>query len=380
MNIGIDIRPLMSSIRAGVGEYSYELLSAIFAMDKINDYYLFYNSKKDVSANIPKWHQDNIHYVHTSWPNKVFNACVSLFNWPKIDRQQKLDYFFSPNLNFTALTKDLTHTLTVHDLSFELFPKFFTLKRQLWHKIIHPKRQCQLSKTIIVPSHNTKRDLVDIYHLKPQKIQVIYPGLSSIFDNINPIELEKAKEKLRKKYFLPTNFILFLGTIEPRKNIIGLIESFEKASEKLPEEYTLIIAGGNGWKNKKIYNRASNSRLKNRIKFIGYLPSEDKPALYACASLFVYPSFYEGFGFPILEAMAMGTPVITSNRSSLPELADSSATLVNPNKNNEISSAIIQLLTGKNLARLQIKKGLETASKYSWKNTATTWLSLIPQL
>ena len=189
--------------------------------------------------------------------------------------------------------------------------------------------------------------------------------------------MEEKKKQTKIKYNLPDNFILFLGTIEPRKNILGLIEAFEKSYSSLPLPYSLVIAGAPGWNNKKIYERAATSPLKERIKFIGYVESEDKPALYASASLFVYPSFYEGFGFPALEALASGVPVITTNRSSLPEITGPSAYLVNARYPGQLSEAITKLLTDQNLRERQIKNGLVQAEKFKWKKAAGEFLEVI---
>lgn len=388
MNIGIDIRPLMHPIRTGVGEYTYELLSAIFSLDKNNEYFLFYNSQKDISSNIPKWEQNNIHYINTTWPNKIFNASIKLFRYPKIDKtiignwkletgNFKLDWFYSPNLNFTSLSKNTKHLITVHDLSFEFFPEFYTKKRQLWHKIINYKKQCQNANKIIVPSENTKRDLVDTYNISSDKIHIIYPGLSSVFKNLDNENVQRQQMQIKKKYFLPENFILFLGTIEPRKNISGIINAFEQISTQLSTSLALVIAGAPGWKNKQIYSVANKSIIREQIKFIGYIAPEDKPALYASASLFVYPSFYEGFGFPVLEAMAMGVPVITSNRSSLPEIGNQATVLVNPNKINELAYAMKKTFSNMNRRAKQIKNGFTEATRFSWEKAAREWLNII---
>src|SRR3989339_240667 len=298
--IGIDIRALMSPVRTGVGEYTYELLNAIFKIDKTNQYFLFYNSYKDVSQHIPKWTQENVHYIHTKWPNKLYNASIKLFGIPKINKI-KLDYFFSPNFNFTNLSTNTKSVLTVHDLFFEFFPHFFSFKQRLWHWAINPKRQCEKADIIITPSENTKRDIVDIYHISPEKIKVIYPGISCLPESTYP----ETKNKLQQKYNLPHKFILFLGTVEPRKNIIGLIEAFEQLC-KTTLNYSLVIAGHKGWNDNKIYKKIALSPVKEKIKLIGSVDAADKPALYTISDLFVYPSFYEGFGFPVAEAFACG--------------------------------------------------------------------------
>lgn len=375
MRIGIDIRPLMSPTRSGVGEYTYELLNAIFTTDKTNQYFLFYNSAKDVSENIPKWSQDNIHYEHKNWPNKLFNACTKLFNLPKIDKNN-LDYFFSTNFNFTALSKKTKYITTVHDLSFEFFPQFYSLKQRLWHWAINPKKQCEKANTILTPSENTKRDLINIYKIPAEKIKVIYPG-TNCHSEQSEESLSTEKLQLQQKYNLPTKFILFLGTIEPRKNIVGLMEAFEQSYSLLPAPYSLIIAGHKGWNDKKIYQKFQSSPYKDKIKFIGSIDTKDKSFLYSLASLFIYPSFYEGFGFPVVESMACGVPVITSNRSSLPEVAGHSAYLVNPNRPSELAGAIIEILKNEKLREHFKTLGLEQAKKFSWEKAAKEFLEVL---
>lgn len=383
MNIGIDIRPLMATPRTGVGEYTYELLSAIFNIDRANQYFLFYNSSRDVSANIPNWKYDNIKIIGSHTPNKFFNTSLGLFGRPKLDKMcgEKIDIWFSPNLNFTALSSKIKFILTVHDLSFELFPEFSTRKQYFWHKAVRPKKQCERAELIITPSENTKRDLVNYYKINPEKIKVIYPGIKKADKiaaslpagaprNDNPTDI-------RKKYNLPDKFILFLGTIEPRKNIIGLIEAFENLRTKYPIMDHLVIAGAPGWKNEGIFARAKISKYSDKIHFINFVAPEDKNALYAAANLFVYPSFYEGFGFPVLEAMSIGTPVITSNRSSLPEISGSAAYLVDPTRPGQLALAMNELLNKRNLRDWHIQKGREQAGKFSWETAAGEWLNTL---
>lgn len=387
MNIGVDIRPLMDEIKTGVGEYTFELLNAVFSTDKNNQYWLFYNSNKNITANLPKWNYDNVHYIGLKWPNKLLSLLLFL-KIIKLDnlivknfRQRtdstlceaklKIQLWFTPNLNFTNISKNIPHVLVIHDLTNELYPHFFTKRQQLRYEIIQPKKQCQRANLIITPSENTKRDLINLYDINPDKIKVIYPGLASTFttNNTPPVDLVKTK------YNLPEKFILFLGTIEPRKNINGLIEAFEQSYSKLPAPYSLVVAGAPGWKNKNIYNRAKTSPLKDKIRFINYINPEDKPALYKTATLFVYPSFYEGFGFPVLEAMANNLPIITSNRSSLPEITNTTAYLVNPNNPVDIAKGIIYILN--NTKKQPIEYNIQ---KFSWDQAAKEWLEYTKNL
>lgn len=374
MNIGIDIRCLMHKTKTGVGEYTQALLEALFVSDKINQYYLYYNSSADITDNLPKWNQDNIHLVASHYPNKLLNLSIALCGLPKLDRlitkitHIKLDLFYSPNLNFTALTKEIPFFLTIHDLAFAHFPEYYTAKQNWWHKILQPKKQCQRAKIIFTPSKNTKLDLVATYNLSSKKIQTIYPGLSPIFSQNS--DLEAKKNIVKKKYGLPNHFILFLGTIEPRKNIESIITAFEKVYSQLPFPYYMIIAGAKGWKNAVIYNRANQSPYRDHIKFIGYIQAEEKPALYALASLFIYPSFYEGFGFPVLEAMAMGTPVITSPRSSLPEITAHCAHLIDPNNIRSIEFGILDTLRNPTINKKQNEQAEARSQIFSWQEPA----------
>jgi glycosyltransferase involved in cell wall biosynthesis len=381
MHIGIDIRPLLSPERTGIGEYTFEFLNALFSKSTPHEYTLLYNifNKKNTLSNI-QWQSPQVQYQATHWPNKLFNASLSILKRPYLDRvigKKPLDIFFSPHLNFTSLSPSIPSLLTVHDISFTIAPNFFTLKQNLWHKAIHPEEQCRKARMIITPSENTKRDLAQLYRIDPEKIQVLYPGLSSLF---SPAAKVSTRDHIKQKYQLPTSFILFLGTIEPRKNILGLIEAFEQNNSKLPKPYTLVIAGSMGWKNTAVYRRAQSSLLKERIKFIGYIAPEDKPALLEAADLFVYPSFYEGFGFPVLEAMAMGTPVITSARSSLPEITGRTAYLINPHKPHEIAQGINRILNNEDLKNTLRVQGKNQAQKFNWHTTIDQWLRLIEQM
>jgi glycosyltransferase involved in cell wall biosynthesis len=197
---------------------------------------------------------------------------------------------------------------------------------------------------------------------------VLNPGLSTSF-------LGKQSENkniyIQKKYNLPSHYILFLGTIEPRKNIEGLIDAFVVFQKEFPQ-YHLVISGAHGWKNKRIL--AAIEKNKN-VQYIGYVASQDKSMLYCGATVFVYPSLYEGFGFPVLEAFASGVPVITSARSSLPEIAGDAAYYVNPYNSLEIAEGLRRFVTDPALSTLFIQKGFLQIQKFSWKKMAEQFLA-----
>lgn len=389
MNIGIDIRPLLEPKRSGVGEYTYNLLNAIFSISQDHNYFLFYNSFKKVDELLPtEWKNfPNVYFCGFRWPNKVFNFCLKFFKWPKLNklilkskiRNQKseVDAFFIPNLNFVALSHGVKKIITVHDLSFERYPGFFSLKRRLWHRFINPKKLIGSCDKIIAVSENTKRDLVDLYGIASEKIRVVYSGVTSDFGfSISDFRIDKIK----KKYNLPEHFILFLGTLEPRKNIEGLIRAFEIFKQKYElrnTNYELLIVGPCGWLYKKIFRRAKKSPFAKDIKFINYINPREKSAFYKLADLFVYYSFYEGFGFPPLEAQAAGTPVIVSTVSSLSEVMGEAVLMVDPYNPAELAKVMVECLTDDDLRNNLIEKGKKQTAKFSWKKCAKETLQLL---
>lgn len=422
MNIGVDIRCLMDKERTGVGEYTYNLLKAIFLLDKENQYYLFYNSNKNIFQNIPQWKQNNVHYVGTKYPNKLLNLLLWL-KIVKLDKillrhferiylkKKKLSYlsadkqnlkevkdfiqlkidlpvaetplhfvsaqndeliWFSPNLNFTNLSKKIKHLQTIHDLSFEFLPECFTWKQRLWHWFLNPKKQCQKADIILTPSENTKQDMVNEYGIVGDKIQILQPGISWEEGLITTENIQRVKEK----YNLPEKYILYLGTLEPRKNIESIIEAYNISGLKI-KNYELIIVGGKGWKNKKLLKLIENSL---GVKYIGYVNKEDKQLLYNLSSLFIFPSLYEGFGLPVLEAMSQEIPVITSNRTSLPEVIGTSGYLVNPYNVLELAEAMKNILSDEKLRKMLIIQSKEQTKKFNWNNSAKKFLNLICEL
>lgn len=395
MTIGIDIRALLSPHRTGVGEYTYSLLNALFTEDTKNTYVLFYNSFAEVSAVLPKWECPNVKIVGTHFPNKIFNVTTIVSGFPHVDALiekqwnnetmgprrksgfpdcglvNNLDYFFSPNPSFTSLSSRTKHILTIHDLSTELLPDCYTRKQRLWHRAVNPKRQCERAWKILTPSENTKRDVVREYGVPAEKVVVLPPGV--------PVRSDTRPEEVRygvwQKYNLPERYVLFLGTIEPRKNIDGILDAFERLrSDGKMLEYGLVIAGPRGWKDKGVLKRMAETP---GVRYLGYVAHEDKPVLYAGASAFVYPSLYEGFGLPVLEAMAAGVAVLTSNRSSLPEVTNGAAYLVNPYDSAEIAHGLEMILTDNAFADELRRKGRDRAGQFSWQKTARGFASLI---
>lgn len=359
MRIGIDIRCLAEGKTSGVEEYTIRTLRDLFTHDNRNKYILFFNSFRGSRVNL-KWLEEfpHVELRDFRFPNKLLNFALWFFRFPKIDRLiGGVDIFFSPNIVFLALTGECKKVLTIHDLSFERFPETFSAKRRLWHFFINARQMIRSFDHVLAVSQSTKDDLVGLYGIDSRKISVSMPPLD--FGNYQDFQISPDKEAfIRERYGLKKKYILYLGTIEPRKNIEGLISAYEALRDEGGYEgYQLVIAGAKGWKYRQIFQRLEQSRYRSDIHFTGFVKDKHKPLLYSLATVFVYPSFFEGFGFPPLEAMAAGTPTITSNCSSMPEVVGDAAILVDPYRPYEITLALKSLVGDAELRRMYQERG-----------------------
>ncbi|NQT50217.1 glycosyltransferase family 4 protein [Candidatus Kuenenbacteria bacterium] len=369
----------------GVGEYTFNLLTHLFEIDSTNNYYLFFNSRKDVAQRIPKFNQPNVHYCQFKYPNKILNLSLKFFKYPKLDLlinkrfKTKIDKFFFPNISF--FQTECPYLITAHDLSFELFPEFLSLKRKLWHKFINPKKCFQNAEKVISVSKNTKLDLDVRYQLSNVNCSTVYSGISKDFkplgDGFGPESIPNTKriKIFRQKHNLPQKFILALSTIEPRKNLDTLVDAF-KEFNKVKPEYSLVITGPQGWG--KQDKRDKQDERDKQIIWTGFVEAKDKCLLYNLASMFIYPSFYEGFGFPPLEAMASGCPVITTNNSSLSEVCEDAAILIDAHNSNDLLQVMRQMIKPE-IKNYYQNKGIEQAQKFNWELTAQKLLQNINQ-
>jgi len=380
-HIAVDIRCLMERELTGVGEYTKEILGNMFQKDNKNQYYLFYNSRKDVSGVLPRFDYPNVHFCGFRWPNKLLSFCLLVFKWPKLDKliakkykTPRIDLFFFPNIGF--ISASCKYIITAHDLSFAYFSEFLSFGRKLWHFLVNPARLYRESSGIIAVSENTKNDLHRYYGISKERITVVTSGVSADYR-----VLEKSAPELdhiRKMYKLPAKFFLFLGTLEPRKNVLSLIAAFNLFQKKNYQKYTLVIAGKRGWKCDDILEKIAEYNLLNKEKiiYLDFVDSAHKPGLYNLATGFVFPSFYEGFGFPVLEAMACGCPVIAANNSSLSEICGNSAILVDAVNVNDLADAF-DLACDSSLVKTFSAKGVEKAKKYCWHAAADKTLRLL---
>lgn len=381
MNILIDIRPLMDKRYSGVAEYTHELLKALFLIDRENKYWLFYNSYHDISDRLPEFAYPNVSVVRTKYPNKIFNYLLLKFlRRPYFDKLigQPIDIFFMPHLNFARWSASVSSVITVHDLSFIYFPEFFNWRKNIWHRLLSIKNLLTRATAIVALSNNTQSDIKNYIQVEPAKVTTILSGISEVFTKLSVAD--SGLLAVKQKYRLPDSFILFLGTVEPRKNIKGMISAFSIVKQKHLSDLKLVIAGGRGWKAKPVYQAAAASPYANDIIFLDYVEANEKVFLYNLATVFVYPSFYEGFGFPPLEAMACGTPTIVSAVSSLPEIVADGAIMIDPTNPTSIATAILEILKDKALHLVLIEKGIQQAEKFKWQKTAEKYLDLFTSI
>lgn len=385
MRIGIDIRCLAEGKRTGVEEYTLALLRGLFECDQENEYVLFFNAwRRDIPDFVSECatRYPNVTLKTFHFPNKLLNLSLWYLRFPKLDRLVGgTDIFFLPNLNFAAVSDKTKLVVTAHDLSFELFPETFSWKRRLWHFFIHFRRLALSADRVIAVSQSTKDDLIAEYGVPEQDISVIRSGIGEQFRVMSRNESDLVR--VQEKYHLPYKFILSLATFEPRKNILALIRSYEaliRLGHPVFDKYALVIAGTSGWKCEEIFEAIAHSPYREKIILPGFIADEDKTALYNLASVFVYPSLYEGFGFPPLEAMACGVPVIASHSSSLPEVVGDAGVLIDPYQPDELFQALQQVLGDNEFADTLCKKSVGRAALFSWDNTVRSTLELFRSL
>ncbi|MBI5199879.1 MAG: glycosyltransferase family 4 protein [Nitrospirae bacterium] len=339
MRIGIDIRPIVSK-GTGVGSYTLNLIKNIGAIDYKNSYILFSNSFKDRvsldSLNLPS----NFKSKDFKVPNQILRTLWNYLYYPPMEAfTGDVDIFHSPH-SIPIPVRKAKLIVTIHDLFFLKHPDIVDWDVRKDHKRLTNAYLSKVRKIITV-SNNSKKDILELLDVNPDIITVIYEGVDNIFRVIND---RASLDNIRKKYKLPQEFILFIGTVSPRKNPNGIIEAISILRKRGLRDIFLIMVGPKGWRADETFRLISENNLDESVKHLGYVPYEDMPYIYNISRLLVYPSLYEGFGLPPLEAMACGIPVISSNISSMPEILGDSALLIDPYNTYEIADSIEKLL------------------------------------
>lgn len=370
MKIWIDGYEANVSQRLGSSQVAFELLNNLEKMDHKNDYTIL----------LPNSPVEGLPEERLGWryrilkPSKFWTRIalpISLFL-----EKRKPDIFFSPT-HYTPRFSPVKRIITIFDLAYLHFPKAFKT-RDLWQMKLWTKQSIKSADHIITISQSTKKDLIKSYRIDKDRITVAYPGFDSkIF---HPVKDKTATTKILNKYGIVGKFVLYVGTLQPRKNLIRLIEAFQKI-----EGLKLVIVGKttgpgrSGWMYEDILNKPVQLKIRDKVIFTGFVPTVELPYLMSQASAFVLPSLWEGFGIPVVEAMACGAPAIVSNVSSLPEVVGEAGLLINPYSTEQIEQAIRTLSFDTRIRNQKSKQSIKQAQKFSWRKMARSILNVFEE-
>lgn len=302
--------------------------------------------------------------------NRIKRIILENFYFLYLLRKSNFNLYHSPNYVLPFFINSPS-VLTIHDLITLDYPELCQNESVLYFKHLLPLSIAKATKIIAV-SNTVKNDILKHFNIPPSKIEVIFHG-------INPIFKFTINKSVYSKYQLPEKYILFVGNIEPKKNIERLILAFELLKKNKEINHKLVIVGKKGWKYRHIFNTISNLAFENEIILTGYVSEDDLPAIYSQADLFAFPSLYEGFGIPPLEAMACETPVLVSNKGALPEITGNTCLQVDPYNIQAISKGMYLLLTNNDLREKQVSKGKEWIKRFSWEKAAIETIEVYKQ-
>lgn len=372
--LAIDYTPAYEQ-GGGIGRYVRELVGALADVDTSNQYRLFVSGAAPhtlpsppgpnftwASTRIsPRWMARLWYRAMLPLPVEVFTGSISLYH--------ATDFVLPPARPQTV------RLLTVHDLSFVRVPETASPRLKAYLDVVVP-RSLKQADHILADSQATKDDIVELYGVDPTRITPLLSGVNSRFQ---PQQQDQI-ETVRHKYGLGGKpFILSVGTVQPRKNYARLVYALKALLDR-QLDVSLVISGGKGWLEDSLYTAIRDTHMQDDVHLIGFADEDDLPALYSAANCFAFPSLYEGFGLPVLEAMACETPVITSNVSSLPEVAGDAAILVDPHDVEDITEALYRLLTDNALRDQLVQRGRVRAAHFTWKRSALQLKSIYTQL
>jgi len=367
MRIGFDISPIAPG-RTGIGQFCYYLLKGLMDLESGDEFFGFSSgrSRPDLSDLRP-----HVSGYHMPVPTRVLYRVWSAVGRPRVDRWLGgVDVYHATNF-FLPPTASAPRVLSLYDLSFLVRPALCS------PKIVGPfsrgvPRFAQAADAIAACSEATKRDIVERLGIAPDKVTVTY---GAVADGFGPLDPEQVRGAVTARYGLEAPFLLFVGTLEPRKNVVGLLKAFAAVSHRIP--HTLALVGPSGWGTGPIMKALRPLEAQGRVVRIGYLRGHEELAwLYAAARAFVFPSFYEGFGLPVLEALTCGCPVVTSKVSSLPEVAGDAAVYVDPEDVDSIADGILRIAEDDGLRQSLSERGLAQARQFSWRRCAETTMGI----
>jgi glycosyltransferase involved in cell wall biosynthesis len=371
---------LANRTRTGVGYYTEELIAGLVAADSDRDYTLvgnvFASAKPQLPPLPPAVRQRLRVRLSRFFPGKVWNQLFKKRLLPPLNQlipgRPNLVVFF----NFVRLpvTRGVKTIVTIHDLAYRRFPDTVQDRNRAYLSAFVPRAVAGASHLIAV-SEWTKRDLIEYYDAPADKISVVYPGV-----DLAHYRPGLPTAELRARLNLPEHYFLFVSTLEPRKNVLGLIAAYRALPDDIKRSHALVLTGGVGWLADEIMAAIVAGDPVGRIMRTSYVPEADLPTLYNGATAFVFPSLYEGFGMPVLEAMACGAPVITADNSSLPEVAKGAAIMVRAEDTQAISLAMAELAKNDGLRADLSVKGVARAQQFTWAHSAQQLKAVIDQV
>ncbi|USN53235.1 MAG: glycosyltransferase family 4 protein [Candidatus Nomurabacteria bacterium] len=375
MRIGIDCRTILNPSvgeGAGVGHYTYFLIKNLLQQDKRNEYVLFFDSSmKDLRP----FRRDNAtpKYFPFSERRRYLPFAYSHVLTARAMQTERLDLFHAP-ANIIPLGYTGPAVVTIHDLAIYKNPSWFP--RQIFStKLLVPKSLTRAERIIAV-SESTAEDLRELFKVPSEKISVIYEGV-----DVRPNPGEPQPDP-RERFNLPDDYLCFVGTLEPRKNLPRLIRAYAQALRQDVRFHNipLVLAGKKGWQSAEVFAALEQEGIQDNVHYLGYISKNEKLELIRHARAFVFPSLYEGFGLPVIEAMALGTPVLTSDISSLPEITGGAAYLVDPEEVNAIANGLARLAFDDNLRQRLSQQGLEQARRFSWDKVALRTIAVYEKI
>ena len=358
--IGINASKYLD-VNTGVGRYTFNLCRSASKTGGSNDY-RFYSPGRMCSTFVFGKEGNLLGESATTTKSNALRILWEQIALPFYSQKDRLDLFHYTDHALSLMVRSHQTLITVHDIAYISFPNLLNKSRRIYKKYIL-KKSIKKADIVIADSYSTKRDIMEFFEVKDEKIKVVHLGVEDRFKPINDVE------DYRRRNNLPSKVILNVGTLEPRKNVVSLIKAFRQLNERGLKDYTLVIAGDKGWLYEEIFEAIKSGNKEQSIMLLGVVRDDDLPFLYNCAELFVYPSLYEGFGLPPLEAMACGIPVITSNTSSLPEVIGDAGIMVEPTSVNSLCENMHTILTDKKLWHSMRNRGLERSNLFSWKAT-----------
>jgi len=374
MNIVINTTPLLSPL-TGVGTYIYHIAHTLRAIDSINDYTYFYGF---YSRNLTAYYNENkkILYRVKEFVKKIpfvkGVAANKLGNFVNAVSSRDFDLYFEPNF-IPMKIKSRCTIATIFDFSFILFPEWHPKERVRYFKKNFWKN-IEKTNRIITISNYIKKEGIG-FGLPKEKLRVIHLGVDQEFFRIYP---PQDLRLLKKQYRLPEHFMLFVGSIEPRKNLKNLISAYLSLDKEIRKDIKLVLAGFKGWENGEIMELLK--KVKSDVVYLGYLSIIELGKLYNPATLFVYPSLYEGFGLPPLEAMACGCPVVVSDAASMPEVCGDAAQYVDPHDIDSIAHGIVRVLSDGARRRSLIARGLARSRLFNWERAAKDHIAVFEEV